>query len=233
MPKYLFLFALFFLTSCNNEEKDQLIKAYKELHKVIKSGPSEEIYDHLDAKSKEYVDFINEEANQEFEVMKKYGQSVGYPLFTMVYHNHYMKMLTKSEIKLQQFVLFLRVNEVPMFNAFQKSKILEDQISTGTESYVTIALEIEKNTFVSSKLRFTKEDGKYKFNLLEMFNFSEKKFNQHFKKYVNKLGRENLNGIHDSYKNRVITGYPDDLLKSFLENMNKPENELKELRYRK
>jgi hypothetical protein len=233
MHKYLFLFTLFFLISCSrNEEKDKLIETYKKLHKVINSGTSEEIYEHLDAKSKAYVDFINEGGNQEFEVMKKYGQSVGYPLFTMVYHNHYIKMLTKSEIKLQQFVLFLRFSEVPMFNAFQKSKILEDQISTGNDNYVTIALEVGKNTFVSSKLKFTKEDGKYKFNLLEMLNFSEKKFNQQFKKYAKKISMQKFSGTNTTYKKEVITGYPDDLLKSFLENMDKPENELKELRYR-
>ncbi len=232
MNKYFLFILTIFIFSCKGE-KLELIVAYNELQSVIDEFDAIKIYSRLDTKSKEYVDFLLDSTNNDYSKMKIYGESVGYPLFTTIYHKSFSDTLKSDGVILDKFMLHLRLNRVPMFSAFQETKLLEDQISVGEKKYVTVALKVGENIFITSKVFFTKENDEYKFNLLSLLQTSERLYKQQFQKYV-KNHQRNLNGnSSNEYESSLENNYPDDLLKSFLAEMDESENRMSSFSYRK
>ena len=229
---YLIIVTSFFLLSCNGE-KHKLLETFKQTEQIIKSGSAKEIYDNLDQKSKDYVDFVTDSNNQDYLTMKQFGESVDYPLFTTIFHKSYSEEMLAGKNNMQAFMLYLKFSQIPVFSSFQETKLMEDETKVGKENYVTVGLKVGKNTFVTSKVKFTKEGDSYKFNLLGMLNFSERMYNQQFKKYMQNYGLEKVKGSKYTYKSGKKIVYPDDMLLSFLENMHKPEHAINELQYRK
>lgn len=222
---FLWLCLSVFILSCSNE-KEQLINEYKAVQKLIKDANYDSLYLQLDRRSLEYIDFVTDTVNLNYENLKSIGNQEKLTLFTLVYNSQIGFMLNEDvKTNIEVFFNYLKISGVPMFNVLSEQKILEDQTeASGKQNYVVVGTKVNKNTFISSKIRFSKTpDRYYKLNLLSLLKMREKILNQQFKQYKRSL----------SYEEKKNLNTADEYLKKFLEDRHLPENRLKEIRYRK
>lgn len=214
------LFLIFACTIISCSDKGALLEKFDQINDLIKDEEIEYLYGELDGLSKQYVDFCIDSTNWEFEKLDSFGSLYGLTIFTTVLGNQLKASSLGKENDLKKsFFAYLGVSQVPVFNWFQTPKILEDKSVVGTENYVVVATKINTNTYITSKVRFHKnEKGEFKLDLIELIKMREKVLFQAYEKYVK--------------TNRKYGQEQDDMLKSFIENYFEAMVDLKEIKYR-
>lgn len=212
--------------SCENK-KDKLIKDFDKVYRYIDTNNYDSLLLNVDAASIDFIDYLSDTSNLNFEDMKKFGDKHNLPLFTTTYNEEFGKLSRTTDGDKNTFFTYLSLSGVPLFNLMSKPKVRDQKSKVSKEeTYVVVGTKVNKNTYITSKIRFTKgADENYKLNILSLLKMREKILRQQFNNYVKVYQRNN----RDKDLRKLST---DDYLRDFLKNMDKKEYELNELKYR-
>ena len=161
------IFPLFCLVSCSSE-KEKLLNEYNTIVQLVREKQLNELELHLDQSSVEFLNFISDTSNMEYNKMKSFGESKNLMLFTSVYH-HYIGNIKKGPEKCKWlFFAYLILGDFPLFSSSIESELLTEETKTGEENYVVVSSKMNETTYITSKINFSKdEEGRYKMNLLD------------------------------------------------------------------
>jgi len=187
------LFILFLLTiqSCSNE-KVELINEYQKMHSIIKEKNFENIYQLLDLKSQEYLTFLTDTSNWEFNKIKNYGENLDLKFTTLEYYYHLKSIFKGEEIDKLILLELFGVTQVPLFNWFKEPRFMEDKTNDEEGDFVIIAYPINDKMFASTKVHIYKNsNGEYKLDIFPLFKVNETLLTQRFIYYGKVKKREN------------------------------------------
>ncbi len=148
------LLALLLCMSCGKEEAE-LVAQYEAIYKMVKEGNHDQLINELDNTSSDFLSFVTDTNNLAYPKMKAFGEKHQLQLFTTVYNHQFGGHIKDSKDKKKSFLTYLALTGVPMFSWLQQPQLLKDQTQTGKDSYVVVATRINKNTSISSKIKFT------------------------------------------------------------------------------
>ena len=210
---------MFCLVSCSSE-KEKLLTEYKTIVQLVRENQLNKLESHLDQPSVEFLNFVSDTANMEYHKMKSFGESKNLMLFTSVYQHRFGNIKKGPDKCKSMFFAYLIVDDFPVFSNSSESELLTKETKTGEENYVVVSSKMNETTYITSKINFSKdEEGRYKMNLLDVLKLNDKLLKQAFKKYSS------------SIKKLPESQQPSDMVLSFLENMDNPENQLTEFMY--
>ena len=183
LSKSIFLLSIpifFFASGCFKENK--AVVRLKEIYPIIRSNNPDSILPLLDAQSIEYLDELLARQH-DFEDLFSLGYSHGVPFSTAsFYHGNSVDTMATS-YRLELVFVMLSLANTPLFSWDKQPKVLEDQSKCCDPAFVVIAEEVSKNTFITSEIRFTREQGKLLLNLPSLMTVHERLLEQDFKKF--------------------------------------------------
>jgi hypothetical protein len=170
--------------------------------------------------------------NLSYERMKAYGKTINLPLFTTVYNHEVGHLMKTGNNNKEIFLRYLGIANVSIFSWFDKLELREEKTEvTEEEKYVVVGKKVNKNTYITSKVKFKKDDkGIYRLNLLELLKLREKILYQSYNYYVKMHRLKKVQGRERTYETTNVS-QPKDILLDFLENRGNTEHQLKELMY--
>lgn len=223
-------FPLFFLLSCNGDQK-KLINTYKLVEEHSRKGEYNELFELLDKPSKTYLKYLADTTNHEQARLARYGREFGVKLNTLVTYREIGEALGNSKDPETLLLLYYSLSGLPVLSWIQPPKLLEDQTETAKGNYVTVATKVGDKTFITSKVHFTKyKDGSQRLDLLELLKYRERILSQQYEQMVHEFDEKrklmNLPQVRKDLEGK-------DPLEYFLENRSLPENQLQKIFYRK
>lgn len=177
------------LTSCNGN-KEALLDAFREIYGLIHQDKYDAVVEKLDYKSVEYVEFLADTTNLDFNAVMTFGKLYKLPLFTSMYVHHANEVIKENPGDKTTLLRYCGLAGVPVFNIMNKPVLLKDKTKTGRQNYVTIGNRVNDNAMITTKVHFTKDGkGGYKFDLLGLIKYQERILSQSFNRYKRIVGR--------------------------------------------
>lgn len=221
MKNFLFLLLVVFLCACNND-KNQLVEEFKAINQLIEDQEYETLYNKVDFQSKEYISFLVDSLNQDFNKAHAFGVSKNLKYITIDLMNTVGNLKAYDDPNFL-FTVFV-FSGIPLFGPFQTTELREEQTVTGAENYVVLAKKVAENTYITSKVYLSKDpaDGEYKLNILSLLKTNNKILGQQYNNYL-KIKRADA-----SFPNSKEA-----LQQFYEEKANTDEYDLKELKYKR
>lgn len=181
----LLLLSLFIFTclACDNS-KEKLLEEFRLIDQLIEDKEYEQVYERIDPKSQEFINYLMDSTNLNYESMKQYGLEKNLLMFTTRFGKTFEGAGELIHENKDMFMSYLALNNIPMFTSSEGYRIVEDQTVAGLDSYVVIARKVNTKAYLTSKIKFRySEDGTYKLNLLDLMSFQEKLLVKSFDKF--------------------------------------------------
>lgn len=186
----LFLLIFIIAQSCSN--KEELINEYKKIHKIINEKNFEDTYQLLDKQSQDYLIFLTDTTNWEFNKIKEYGEKLNLKFTTFEYY--YLLKSNYEGKKFDKLILLelFGVNQVPLFNWFEEPQFMEEKTKDDDGDNIIIAYKMNKNMIASTKVHIHKNSlGEYKLDIFPLFKVNETLLTQRYIYYGKIKAREN------------------------------------------
>lgn len=165
------LFILLIFSGCA-PEKDKLIQEFKLLYSNIEEGNFDYVYDHLDSKSKDFVDALTDPQNLNFETITEIGNKNWCTFNCIQYYlefsNHFKSSNPKSD-----FFKHLTFNGTSLFTYLVDYEVVEKQSRVGKDNYVVIG-ENTGEALVTVWIKFSKEEDQYLLDLISLMQHEER-----------------------------------------------------------
>ena len=183
----LVLLLIAILYSCSNNNEIVMNK-YNDVARIIKSGEYDSLMLELDENSINFVNFLTDTSNLDYNTIKAYAKPKKLVYFSTVYNKQFGDMMRKIGGK-NSFFLYLKFVQIPLFSNTDNVKLIEEQTTSGDENYVVLGTEISENTYITSKVNFTKNNnGELKLDLLSLLKLRERMLYQTYSKYLSSKG---------------------------------------------
>lgn len=226
---YTLLILLTILYSCSNNNEIVLNK-YNAISRIIKSNKYDSLMLELDERSISFVKFLTDTSNLDYTTIKTFATPKKLVYFSTVYNKQFGSLIREKGEK-ELFFLYLKLTNIPLFGNIDDLKLIEEQTISGDENYVVVGTKISDNTYITSKVNFTKNNnGVLKLDLLSLLKIRDRILYQTYLKYVASKGiimqMSNGKRFYEKTGNEV----PKDNIPSFLEDFHNLES-LKEIRY--
>lgn len=177
IPVLLLIVSSLLFGGCLNENRSVL--RLREIHSIVQTRDSKAILSLLDANSMVYLNKIIE-ANGDISKLLAIGYPEGVSFSTAQLATPIPVEDYSREEKIEVFFLMLTMSNIPVFSWSELPHIIEDQSECCDPAFVMIGQKVADNTYISTKLNFTRENGELKLSLPSILKVRERLLTQDF-----------------------------------------------------
>ena len=173
---FLFVVMLCTFLSCNNE-KAELITQFQQLY----ASPFEDYHIELDKSSSTYYKLLSTKNNLNIDSMVNIGLRYDLPYLTTTYLASCGNYIKESNSP-SDFFYFLYANELSFFNKDRAYQVLPDKSRIQDDGWIAIYRKSGKAKVVSY-VKYTNENGIYKYNLLHNLSILEGRLKVYYSQF--------------------------------------------------
>ncbi len=167
--------------SCNG--KEELFEKYDQIKNQIENDDFDGFLNNIDARSREYLEVITNPANMNFDSMQLKTQPYDLEYISLNYLYDFGLSFFDADKKYFAPIKYYQFSAVPFFDIFSEPMIFKKKSKAGSNAYITIGRKTMSNVYLTKEIRFRKEDGDYKLNMLDLFTKTEKDLKSAYKQY--------------------------------------------------
>ena len=175
---------LVFIFSCNSKETPIKTAFIEARYTAVEEGPIF-LKDHLDQESIQFLEDLGKYSRTEsYDFIETFGESVNAPMSIMMLYsvaNQHQAMLSGVENEVLMYIV-AQFTKTGIYNNATSISFKELEKEMEDTAYAKIAIKAAQNTYLETRYKFTKEEGKWKLNFPSTLRTSENLLKQQARK---------------------------------------------------